>query len=524
MSSQKDLVNLQAQQLALQAAQAAAQQEFLRMRFQQLELPQFQHMSDMDKERLAFDKSTETFNETMKMIQLTGKLPNGQLTQEAALQRAQVTGLLDGEETLAAKTLRAQMSGFYEGEMTTTEQQRLFGNQVTQAGLTGQFNGQETTAEQQRQFQNLISEAQQTGMYKGQETIDWAAKQAGITGYFNGAPTLARQGQEEQTALGLANIGKDLSGPADIFKFLRTFAGTPNGMMDLLNATAGRYQLPGFTGGSMQGNPNYAPSTVSSLISQMVGAGNGGGVQGNPQGNPNLWDVASTPYAPPYGSIALPANNPGGPPFTPATQPIAQPVVQPVIHPAQIAAATTDPLTSTSQNVANIVNGVSALNDSRQTKPPITPHPPGTPAPTNQYNYQDMGDGRYYTYPPGLDAPVDAHQYSSSTPLSYSDLNNFAKMGTNEGGIDPNIQHVGNPDVWGGQTAIPKQPSDYDTYLSNLVAPSKINAENWGNLSTFQKQATESAYGEKGYTPQNFEEMFKKSLPRYAGPAVGSFV
>lgn len=534
---QQQLINLQAQQLALQAAQAAAQQEFLRMRFTQLELPQFQHLSDQDKERLSFDKATEAFNESMKQIQLTGKLPNGQDTMEAALQKAQLTGLLGGEETLAAKQLRSQMSGFYEGQMTTTEQQRQFQNQLSQASVTGMYNGQQTTAEQQRQFQNLITQAQQTGTYNGQDTIDWAAKKAGITGYFDGQSTLARQEEEDKTGLGLMNLGAQLQGPANIFKFLRTFAGTPNGLQDMLSAVAGRYQLPGFTGQALKGDA-YQPQTVASMVQQMQGAAAGGqtgyapgtsaypnptGVM-PPGGNPNLVSPGGTPsYAvsPPSSDMSLGGRAPGT-------------VYQ---DPGYATRGSFTGPADTTQSVQNIVNGVPAMgtgNDGMPTTPSLTPYPSGETAPLNEYNYQPTGDGRYYVYPPSVEAPIDAHQYSSIAPLSYGDLD----KATNITPVDPQNPYQpggletptrfdtldpNNPGMWQYQQPQTGQTDPYGDLLSKLVAPSKVNADAYNAMGTFQQDALKSAYGEMGITPDMFADQFKKSLPRYAGPAMGSF-
>lgn len=87
---------------------------------------------------------------------------------------------------------------------------------------------------------------------------------AAVTGVYNGAPTLAAQTEQNRTTLGLLGLLGNLRGPADPFAYLRTLQGTPRGIVDIVNAAAGRYM------------PGTAPSgevaeraTIGGLVNQL---------------------------------------------------------------------------------------------------------------------------------------------------------------------------------------------------------------------------------------------------------------
>ena len=118
----------------------------------------------------------------------------------------------------------AGLTGTYNGQPTTTEQQRQFANAITAAGMTGTYNGQPTTAEQQRQFANAITTA-------------------GVTGTYNGQPTFAAQQANNATALSLLGMNAQLSGPSNYLTYLRTLSNTPQGLTDIVNSLAGKFNL-----------------------------------------------------------------------------------------------------------------------------------------------------------------------------------------------------------------------------------------------------------------------------------------
>src|SRR5262245_16314793 len=90
-SPQQTYYNAQAAALAAQVANQAAQLEFQRQRFQQLELPQFQAMTDLDKEKLAFQKATEVWNQAFQEASVSGTY-NGLPAAQYLLSTAQLTG------------------------------------------------------------------------------------------------------------------------------------------------------------------------------------------------------------------------------------------------------------------------------------------------------------------------------------------------------------------------------------------------------------------------------------------------
>ena len=90
-NDQSQYFNNQAAALAAQVAAAAAQLEFQRMRFSQLELPQFQAMSTLDKEKLAFQKATEVWNQAFQEASVTGSY-NGVPAAQYLLSASQMTG------------------------------------------------------------------------------------------------------------------------------------------------------------------------------------------------------------------------------------------------------------------------------------------------------------------------------------------------------------------------------------------------------------------------------------------------
>lgn len=120
-------------------------------------------------------------------------------------------------------------------------------------------------------FNEKIQEANVTGMYEGSPTWQRIVQEAGLTGYYNDNPTLARQQFETNTALQAAGLGAQLTGPANVFKYLRLMNGIPGGIRDMISAAAGKYILPGSGGG----DPNARPErmTLQSLFDDISRGG-----------------------------------------------------------------------------------------------------------------------------------------------------------------------------------------------------------------------------------------------------------
>src|SRR5262245_2777777 len=102
------LINLQAQQLAAQVANWAAQLEFQKERMRLLELPEMQGKLQVDIDRLAFDKATQAWEQAFKESTLTGTY-NGQPTIDWLMKQAELTGVLDGRETITGRLTNAQI-------------------------------------------------------------------------------------------------------------------------------------------------------------------------------------------------------------------------------------------------------------------------------------------------------------------------------------------------------------------------------------------------------------------------------
>jgi hypothetical protein len=132
MPEQSEYFNHQAAALAAQVAAQAAQLEFQRMRFTQLELPQFQNMSALDKEKLAFSKATEVWNQAFQEASVTGSY-NGVPAAQFLLSASQVTGVFNQPGQLNADQ-QAQYQSLQQ-QISTTQQQLM-----TLAPGTAEYN------------------------------------------------------------------------------------------------------------------------------------------------------------------------------------------------------------------------------------------------------------------------------------------------------------------------------------------------------------------------------------------------
>jgi hypothetical protein len=437
-SAQQQMINLQAAQLAAQVAQQAAQQEFQRMRFTELEQPQFAHLSEMDKEQLAFQKAQQAFTEAFQTASLTGQWNGAPTTME--------------QQRLTENQMNeAQLTGMYQGQQTTAEQQRLIANAMSEAGITGMYQGQQTAAERAAAFERAVTQAGLTGTYEGQQTIDWLARQAGITGYFNNAPTLQREQMQNENSLSLLNLQSQLRGPRNAFQYANLIASTPQGLLGDLNAMIGRSQVPA-SAGYQPGMGGLQPANLGTMYGDMLGGAQGPG-------------GFTQPYAPQASPAAaqVPAYMMGG------VSPVGAirefyPRMEPANTPFYEQAAT---------------------QATTEAASPFQMNPVGQQAPSNLYNYQPTGDGRFYTYPPGMMAPPEAQQYSSSVPQNVNEIQRFQ---------------------------------------DSLPLGSQISSSYWNQAPQYTKDVMMSGYEARGDDAGYIEEQYKKSLPKYTGERVGSFI
>ncbi len=244
------LVNLQAQQLAAQVANWAAQLEFSKERFRLLELPEFQTQSaqwteehQLKVDELAWTKAEDTWKRAYQEAALTGTY-QGQPTTEWLMAQAKLTGVLNGQQTLEGKLTDAQIK-----EMN--EKLRL----------------------------------------QNEEFL------ASTTGYYQGKKTFEREQWEQSQGLEGLKLLSSLQGPGNAFKQLRVL-GNMGDLTALSNAWMGKYAVGGTTGSGS--NPGQAQ------VSDLMSGWGGGGARfdwgytpfGQPTVDPTQTQVAAVPGGP----------------------------------------------------------------------------------------------------------------------------------------------------------------------------------------------------------------------------------
>jgi len=252
---QDKLINLQAQQLAAQIANWAAQLEFQKERMRLLELPEMQGKMQIEIDRLAWDKAQGEWEKAFKEAAITGKY-QGQDTVEWLTQQAQLTGVLNGQQTIQGKLTDAQITQM-------NEQMRL-------------ANAQFVTS---------------------------------TTGYLNGQKTFDREKWEAAQATDAWKFLATLTGPSNAFKQARAIGTMPGGMSDLMSAWAGEFATPGTTSVGSGGRASLEGLMGAGADSGLYGApgtgatvgyaptGTGDGAYAYPGGGPS--PMAAPTYVPP---------------------------------------------------------------------------------------------------------------------------------------------------------------------------------------------------------------------------------
>lgn len=520
-STNDQLINLQAQQLAAQVANWAAQLDFQKARFTQLELPEWQQKSQLEVDQFAWQKAQDTWENAYKEALITGTY-QGQPTIDWLTRQAQLTGVLGPHETLQGRLADAQVSQM--------NQQMKLANDQFLANTTGYINGVPTfdrqqwmasttgyvntptplTPEEQARYQTLKQQAygapwtpddqvrytelqeaingRNTMGYPqtrqdlfdlqaleqkrtGQPTPEVLAELSQLEGKMNGTvggtqtKTFAREQWEAAQAMAGWQFMATLSGPQNAFKQARAIATMPGGLSQMMDAFAGTYMLPGSTAVGSGGQ--------ASLTDMMAGAA------GNTLTNPLAASGSSYDYAQ--------QPQPGA--YTPATAPPA--AVQPTPQLATPFAAT--------PNVA--------------TGPAYTYSPPGVQAPPQAWNYTTLPSGSVQVHPPGVASPPETEDFSTSVPLQPGQAAQIAGGAYQYGGSTPTAPAaatttgVGVPQVG----------------LSNPTAllPNQINAENYRNMYDYQKQLGWAAFEDAGWDKGLAQDAFKKSLPTYVNPTQG---
>lgn len=104
-----------------------------------------------------------------------------------------------------------------------------------------------------------------------QQTLAGIAQEAGLTGQYQGKPTFAREQYETNTAQNLLSLQAGLRGPANYSQYLKVLGSTPQGMRDVVNAAAGRFQLPSTSG--VTPGQQTRPADVQSLLNDVTSGG-----------------------------------------------------------------------------------------------------------------------------------------------------------------------------------------------------------------------------------------------------------
>lgn len=221
------LANVNAAQLAAQVANWAAQLEFSKERMRLLELPQFQEMSQLDRDKLAFQKAQDAWQRAIQEATVTGTY-NGVPTQAWLEQQAKITGVLNGQQTLEGKLTDAQIAQM--NHAMTVDSQRLV------------LENEKFDFEKQQYGQDFAYKQQQ-------DRIANQFKEADITGTYNGQDTLAKQQLNASSAQSYLQLMSSLQG--NPFKQLRVLGNTPGGLRDLVAAWGGKYQMGGLTGSGL---------------------------------------------------------------------------------------------------------------------------------------------------------------------------------------------------------------------------------------------------------------------------------
>jgi hypothetical protein len=234
-SPEEKLANVAAAQLAAQVANWAAQLEFQKERMRLLEMPEMQGRQSIEIDRLAFDKAESTWKRALEESSVTGTY-NGQPTQEWLERQARLTGVLNGQQTLEGRLTDAQVAQM-------NHAMAMDGRRITLEETQFQF--------EKERFGTEFAHQQE------QDRIGNRFRESELTGRLDGRNTLARDELEANERQQYLSLLSSLQGSP--FKTMRMLGNTPQGLTDLVNAWAGKYQMGGLTGsGQAPGAPQLS--------------------------------------------------------------------------------------------------------------------------------------------------------------------------------------------------------------------------------------------------------------------------
>lgn len=335
------------------------------------------------------------------------------------------------------------------------------------------------------EWKRAIEESSLTGTYKGQPTLEWLERQARLTGVINGQQTLEGKlttAQIAQMNHQMATEGRRIALEENQFEEDTRRFGLEFAHKQEQDRIATRFREAELTG-TLDGRNTLARDELNarreqdalSLLASLQGSpfktlrvlGNmGGDLRG-------LLDAAAGRYQ--VAGLTGASGAPGAPTVSDLLNPLAVPT-------GQYAAAGMPAASAGAVGSTAAVRGA----DAPAGEVGYTLSPPGTQAPVDAYNYQPTPTGQTQVYPPGVAAPADGQQVSTGLPLSPGSAQRIA---SSAGGLRPN----------------------------------QVNAENYANMGKLGQDLLWQYFEDaEGWAPGAAQDLFAKSLPKYAGPKRGT--
>ncbi len=573
-NSQQNYFNAQAASLAAQVANQAAQLEFQRQRFAELEKPQFEAMTALEKEKLAFQKATEVWNQAFQEASVTGAY-NGVPAAQYLLSAAQLTGQfyqpgqLNASQQNDYQIIQQEIAAAQQQLMTlavgTPEYQAaaasLASARAKLAPLQQILQGTDkppiqTLAAQNQQFQQQLALAGLTGMVPtalgsptgaaptGTPTIDTNSPQyADIQARLAAGAITAEQAAAEWEAALQASIPTTPGAPGG------TAGGTPTmAYLQMLAQLTGQFngqptpeyqQMLAALTGQFNGQPTQAAMEFAKQFGLSEAA-----VTGMYNGQPTQ---AAQEFAKQFGlsEAAVTGMYQGSP--TQAAKEFQQNLAlqQQTMENSQanqllqLAASLRGPrnafqfaktLGGTPQGLSDILATVAgrymlpSYQGGGAAPEPVTLQNfmqdtyAATPAGQSLYQPQmsqwSTPAPAYTVNPPGAQAPTNAFNYQpvgdGSQTVYPPGISAPVQAGQVSSAAPMSQANLQNI----GAQAMAQQP-----YM--LPRPSQLNAENYANLGSYRQDLLKAAYENQGWDVQAFEDQFKASLPTYSGPKVG---
>jgi hypothetical protein len=103
------------------------------------------------------------------------------------------------------------------------------------------------------------------------QTLAGIAQEAGLTGMYQGKPTFQREQYESGVMENLLGLQAGLRGPENYAQYLKVLGSTPQGMRDVVNAAAGRFQMPSTSG--VTPGQTTTPADLQSLLRDVTSGG-----------------------------------------------------------------------------------------------------------------------------------------------------------------------------------------------------------------------------------------------------------